>query len=222
MAALDFPTSPTNGQFYQGYVWNASNGTWDSSYQADTLKPSLAQIVVPTVSISGGTATANTLGTITFTNATSIRLDNVFTSTYKNYKFVIEGIKNATAGNDALQARLSSGGTPVSSSTYTQAAAAFAMSNAATQNLGGTPASALYVSRIYQASAKYSANIDVYSPALSVQTTWNGIAYGTTLGDEQSIVVGGTHTTAASYDGLYIFTTGNAVSGTISVYGYTI
>jgi hypothetical protein len=32
MSVLDFPTSPTNGQYYGGYVWNAANETWDSAY----------------------------------------------------------------------------------------------------------------------------------------------------------------------------------------------
>lgn len=32
MAALDFPSSPTNGQYYNGYIYNAANDTWDSAY----------------------------------------------------------------------------------------------------------------------------------------------------------------------------------------------
>lgn len=32
MAPLDFPSSPTNGQYYGGYVYNAANETWDSAY----------------------------------------------------------------------------------------------------------------------------------------------------------------------------------------------
>ena len=30
--ALDFPTSPTNGQYYNGFVYNLANDTWDSAY----------------------------------------------------------------------------------------------------------------------------------------------------------------------------------------------
>jgi hypothetical protein len=32
MSVLDFPSSPTNGQYYNGFVWNAANETWDSSF----------------------------------------------------------------------------------------------------------------------------------------------------------------------------------------------
>lgn len=206
----------------EGMITYLDNINQFQGYAGSSWRPfgGLVPITPTSVAISGGTATQNDIGTIAFSaGTTAITLNGVFTSAFKSYKIVIEGVKNAVAGNDALQARLSSGGTPVSTSTYTQAAAAFAMSSAATQNLGGTPATAFYVSRIYQASSKYSAEISVYSPALAVQTTWNGLAYGTTLGDEQSIVVGGTHITAASYDGLHIFATGNAVSGNITIYG---
>lgn len=29
---LDFPSSPANGQYYNGFVWNDANQTWDSAY----------------------------------------------------------------------------------------------------------------------------------------------------------------------------------------------
>jgi hypothetical protein len=32
MSVLDFPTSPTNGQYYNGFIWNSSNETWDSAF----------------------------------------------------------------------------------------------------------------------------------------------------------------------------------------------
>jgi hypothetical protein len=32
MSVLDFPTSPTNGQYYNGFIWNAANETWDSAF----------------------------------------------------------------------------------------------------------------------------------------------------------------------------------------------
>jgi hypothetical protein len=32
MSVLDFPSSPTNGQYYAGFVWNEANSTWDSAF----------------------------------------------------------------------------------------------------------------------------------------------------------------------------------------------
>jgi hypothetical protein len=51
MAPLDFPSSPTNGQAYQGYIYNLANDTWDSSYA-----PRAATIPIssPNYVINGG------------------------------------------------------------------------------------------------------------------------------------------------------------------------
>jgi hypothetical protein len=48
MSVLDFPTSPTNGQYYGGYIWNAANETWDSSFapRAATIPISTPNYVI--------------------------------------------------------------------------------------------------------------------------------------------------------------------------------
>jgi hypothetical protein len=47
---LDFPSSPTNGQYYNGFVWNAANETWDSAYNPTAPLTGLRQIVTFTSS----------------------------------------------------------------------------------------------------------------------------------------------------------------------------
>ena len=34
--ALNFPSSPSNGAIYQGFVYNTSKGVWDSTKDSDT------------------------------------------------------------------------------------------------------------------------------------------------------------------------------------------
>lgn len=45
---LDFPSSPTNGQYYNGFVWNDANQTWDSAYapRAATIPISSPNVVI--------------------------------------------------------------------------------------------------------------------------------------------------------------------------------
>jgi hypothetical protein len=50
MSVLDFPTSPTNGQYYNGFVWNAANETWDSAFAP---RPATVPIATPNVIING-------------------------------------------------------------------------------------------------------------------------------------------------------------------------
>jgi hypothetical protein len=51
MSVLDFPTSPTNGQYYNGFIWNAANETWDSSFAP---RPATIPITSPNYLINGG------------------------------------------------------------------------------------------------------------------------------------------------------------------------
>lgn len=47
---LDFPSSPTNGQYYNGYVYNLANDTWDSAYNPTAPLTGLQQVVTFTTS----------------------------------------------------------------------------------------------------------------------------------------------------------------------------
>lgn len=44
MTALDFPANPTNGQEYNGYIWNATKGVWDSNSGLDFDITDLADV----------------------------------------------------------------------------------------------------------------------------------------------------------------------------------
>lgn len=205
-------------QAYDGSAWNSL--AYSSAVPASTTI-GLKTVVPTSVSAVGGSGSydSNT-GLITFgAGTTSLTINGVFTSAYKNYRLVFNCTKSAAAGNDAVQWRLTASGTPTSSGYY-QAAIAFAMSNAASQNLGGSGATALYMTRIYQASIKATMSMDIYSPQEAAHTEHAGIGYGTTLGDDQSIFCAGRLPNTTQYDGVYIFATGNSISGTVQIYGY--
>lgn len=68
---LDFPTSPTNGQYYNGFVYNAANDTWDSAYAP---RAATVPISSPNYAINGafdiwqrGTSFTPTNGVIIYT-----------------------------------------------------------------------------------------------------------------------------------------------------------
>lgn len=176
------------------------------------VKPTAATFVT-------GTGAVNSLGTVTFSGVSAIDLRGVFTSAFRNYVMVIEGVKNAVAGNDAVYAQFSVAGTRATGANYSSAAAAFLMTDASIQNLGGSGAANVYVARIYQASARFSCQMTFFNPNNAVVTNYSGMAYGTTLGNEQQILIGGGHNLATAYDGIYLFATGNLISGSVTIYG---
>jgi hypothetical protein len=264
---LDFPTSPTNGQTYNGYVYSTSVGAWQTKpnaqspfYTSDTppgnpvtgdswfntndgtmyiytydgnsyqwvehrsqiakSQVGLVPITPTSVTISGGTATISGNGRVAFTaGTTGLTLNGVFSSAYRNYKVVSTGFKSASAANDFLYYRLTLAGTEATTNYY-QASVAFAMSNGALQNLGGTGATSFMASRIYTSGAYFSCTGDIFNPFLASYTMYNGQAYGTTLSDDQQLVTSGLNYNNTSYDGLKILPTGASISGEISIYGY--
>lgn len=77
MPVIDPPANPTNGQYYNGFIWNAANSSWDSAFStAGVLTGRIAQVVtaVATTPVSNNTATPVDTGltaTITPKSATS-------------------------------------------------------------------------------------------------------------------------------------------------------
>lgn len=72
--ALDFPTSPTNGQYYNGFVYNAANETWDSAYapRAATIPISSPNYII------NGAMEINQRGTVTTTNGVLNTIDRFY------------------------------------------------------------------------------------------------------------------------------------------------
>ena len=60
--ALNFPSSPTNGDTFQGYVYNSTTGTWDYDQTAAN------SLTLTTLTVSG-TINANTIAVAQQKNA---------------------------------------------------------------------------------------------------------------------------------------------------------
>lgn len=94
-------------------------GTGATTVEAaqDSLGVGLVRMIPTAVRISGGTATANNLGRVSFTNATSIALDNAFTTQYKRYQIIVS-ITDWTINNAVANVRMTSSGTPTTANQW--------------------------------------------------------------------------------------------------------
>lgn len=217
MAALDFPTSPTNGQYYQGYVWNAANSTWDSSYQADTLKPGLTQIIAPTIRASGGAATSNTLGTVSFTNVSSIALDGVITSAYKNYKILFD--VDSSSATVAVNFRYTTSGVATSTSDWWTSGAYWGIAGAGTSTaVGGAADVAVNVilGSGYNNKASFS-EITLTNNRLMCNYSGfpNGSGGSLSYGNWNAVP-------PHNFDGFRLTPTSGTMTGTVSIYGIAV
>jgi len=258
--ALNFPGSPTNGQQYQGFVYNSSVQAWQSNpasvapfYTAD-LPPTnptvgdswfntndgtmyiymydgntyqwvehrseiarsqvgLVPRVPTSINSASGTATVNALGVVTFTTSSAITLNNIFTSTYANYKLII-----SVAQTDSVEIRLryAVAGTATASNYYYGAGRA---AGNVFDNYSGTNSAQISLAN-GSSTGLTNISADIYRPAQAVTTgiTYSGAALSSGYGI--NIFGGGNQQNATAFDGLYIYPATGTFTGTIQVFGY--
>lgn len=154
-------------------------------------------------------------------SATSVSFNNVFSSTYDNYRIVIDGFQPSTAAR-GLRMRLRVGGVDA-----TSADGHFAYSGLYTD---GTSADVSLAGQTYMDTGVYnsldsvalnSSAIDVCNPFKTERTFMNvnSILFNSQYGSRNGMMVWGAVT---SYDGftLYLNSTGNITTLRVRVYGY--
>jgi hypothetical protein len=88
----------------------AGTSTWSTP-----TTPGLVQVVPTSVAVGSGSGSVDANGAVTFTGASSVSLNDVFSATYDNYKILISFSTTAT---ELVTLRVRVGGTDLSSSTY--------------------------------------------------------------------------------------------------------
>lgn len=163
------------------------------------------------------------LTTTTFANSTGIALNDIFSDTYTNYRFVINLTSGTLAGH--LHWRMRSGGANYASNDY--------YSNWLSGATGGATGAKIdnaswfggyFFSGAYAVAT--SGYMDMYNPFVSTVPTHFSMI---NQNYQNNRIVAGTTTVNASYDGIYfapmylpISTVDpyGTMSGTITVYGY--
>ena len=169
--------------------------------------------------ITSANATGLTLvNKTTFSDVTYVQTNSVFSSTYNNYKMVVN--LSAVDNQTQLRLRLAAGGTVNSSSNYDQAMFYISFSNGNhTSSTDGTNPHNYQMIGYQSSSVKGDFNIDIHSPANSSKRTsfWSKYQF---LDTDGGFVFGST-TVDTAYDGYYIYPgSGGNISGTILLYGY--
>jgi hypothetical protein len=151
-----------------------------------------------------------------FTTASSVTVDNVFTSSYTNYRIMIRQLGTS---NTTTEFRLRVGGVTASATNYifqrlqgasSSAAASLATGQTYFQILG--PNGAFINTYIFE----------LFSPAEASPTGFmtqqikNDGSYTTVAAE----IIYGTHTLSTAYDGFIFAPQGGTVTGTYTIYGY--
>ena len=172
--------------------------------------------VIPTsVSVGSGTGSVSTTGVVTFAGASSVMLNGIFNSTYRNYRIVCQ-INSAT---HELRQRYSIGGTAQTSALYGWAG--IRTTSAGTSSIysgSGLDWSALGV---MQAATSQEFIFDITNPAISGPITRLNASLGFWNGQWEAVNFSAAYNSGTAVDGFQIYgTTGTMTDGTFRVFGY--
>ncbi len=209
------------------YVWSGSAwvsvaseveslaGYATQSYADNT--PGMKLIVPTSVAVGSGSGSVGTQGTVTFSGASSVSLNNVFSSTYKDYVIQL----NFTGSTDnTFCMRLRNGTTDNSSANYYSVGIyqTIAASTPTGGSIGG-PATYWWTGESRN-GLQQSNVIHIHQPFDTAYTTMNQqqiYAGSVTAGQVLST---SSMSVTTSYTSFTLFPLTGTVTGTVSIYGY--
>jgi hypothetical protein len=165
------------------------------------------KLIVPT-SADNGTVGAS--GVVTFTTASSVSLNGVFTSTYTDYLIKC----NLTLSDSTeLFFRMRLTGTDATGSNYTSQ---YVYGTGASVAAGNTTTTRGYLS-VVSASSRVVTETTIFNPQLAVNTFTNSKSTNSAMAVAMS---GTSHGVATAYDSITILPGSGTMTGNISIYGF--
>jgi hypothetical protein len=182
----------------------------------------LIPVKATSVVVATGSAAVSTNGSITFTGASSLSLNGVFSAAYRNYLIVLTGA-STTAGGVALNLRYRTAGVDQASTTYRYAGtdlflnSASAVSSSPSGAWAGTSTSLGTLSESGLAIV-----MDIMAPALAAVTQSQATSTSSSVagGYLHAWNAQGMYAAATVFDGFSLIPASLLMSGTLTVYGY--
>jgi hypothetical protein len=153
----------------------------------------------------------------TFSASAAANINSCFSSTYQNYRVMID-IDSASASNTQLALKFRASGTNSSESYYTWGIEPNAGSDTIFVARGANISNGIVG---YQGANGTKASIDVFDP-FATQRTFYNCNYSSLTAAPLNIVgfSNGCHNNTSSYDGISIIASSGDITGTIRIYGY--
>jgi hypothetical protein len=178
----------------------------------------LAKIVPSSVAVGSGTGSASTTGTVTFSGASTVSLNGVFNSTYTNYKIIMDSLYGSSSSINIVF-RLRKSGTD-NSDTNSYIRRGFVSSDSALSNQIETGTTFFLTQLNSGSTAPAFVEFELYLPFANNQTGLNSLNFR--ANDNVAMTTIGRHTTVDTFDGCSFIMSSGTMTGTVSVYGYTI
>ncbi len=187
--------------------------------------PGLRLIVPTSVSVGSGSGSVSAVGTVTFSGASSVSLNDVFSSTYDRYKILVDGNTSLTSAVSILM-RLRVSGSDNTSSNY-RWTSIYLRDNSAAPTVSGEGSNGtntFAVAGSLSSTAGFTAinTIELANPFATKNTALTNINYVYDQSGPLGYVYtgGAIMTVTTSYTGFTLYTSSGTMTGTIQVYGY--
>lgn len=197
-------------QVYTGSAWITAGAT-----------PGLNPCVPTSVAVGSGSATTSANGQVTFTGASSISLNGVFSATYDNYRVILSPDAASTTFN--ITARLRISGTDVTTAASYQQENIQA-SDGTVVGAGDLSQTLWFIIDNYNTTYPFyaAAAMEFQRPFITKKKTMLCDAvFVSSAGNFRKRQSGHTQESTSACDGLSIICSTGNMGGTISVYGYT-
>jgi hypothetical protein len=150
-----------------------------------------------------------------FTTSLGVNVNNVFTSTYRNYKIIIEG-EGSESGGSFIDMRMRVGGTDNSGANYFYS---YHTVNASSTG-ADVGAGSQTVWRVFNAAnLRFGCDITITGPQLTDEHNFNALFATAGTGIGITGRSGGTFNAATSFDGFSLIPVSGTITGTYRVYG---
>lgn len=159
--------------------------------------------------------------TTTFSSVSSVSLNGVFSSTYDNYRVIINNFTHNSAGQVQVWMRLRLSGTDASGATDYKTQW-WRLYGGVTAANGGSTGQNLMSLGYASTGGKASYSMDIMDPGRAATTTqvFQGHAYQSDIATYIAINGSNSHTVSTAYDGFTISSDSSTFSGTVRVYAY--
>jgi hypothetical protein len=155
-----------------------------------------------------------------FSGVTSVNFNNVFSSTYRNYKVIIEDVVNATT-TAALNFRMRNAGADRTDSTYSYSNQLTNLGSGALTNTSAASQAQGFFGGSRTAAAVVRLSVDFFSPFVATSITdvvANGVAHVAAASNMTNSA--NRYGTLNSNDGFSLISASGNIEGRVTVYGY--
>lgn len=193
-------------------IKGTGSGTFDrlgigSTGQVLTVTAGAPAWATPAAGASGLTL----INVQTFSSSSGINVDNVFTSTYTNYRLVLS---NITSSGPYISYRERASSTNNATNYKKGQYYRSYVSGTAGTNSGGTEGNLFDLNT--DGTNTLGATLELQCPATTAYTGYQWFASSS----DQTHIGAGVHANATAYDGFTLFPYSGTMTGTVSIYGY--